>query len=305
ENPEALVVVADGGSSDASRSIVESMARENPRLVLLDNPARIQSAGINLAVAHYGQGCKWLLRLDAHCDYPHGYVRQLLSAAASHDATSVVVPMVTRANAAGATCFQHAAVAAQNSVIGTGGSPHRHLGEGRFVDHGHHALMLIDMFSRVGGYREDMSHNEDAELDLRLAGAGGRIWLEPTCAITYYPRSAPAALWRQYRGYGRGRAMTLRLHRVRPKLRQMLPLAALVAVILGLFSPLYLPLALPLAGWAGLTLGGGALIGLRTNSRCAIAAGFAAMIMHLAWATGFTRGMLAHLPGPQRAFHAN
>jgi succinoglycan biosynthesis protein ExoA len=307
ENPDALVVVADGGSSDASRSIVETMERDHDRLVLLDNPARIQSAGVNLAVARFGDGRRWLLRLDAHCDYPAGYAKGLLSAASVHDATSVVVPMVSRPIADRPSCFQQAAAAAQNSVIGTGGSPHRHLGAGRFVDHGHHALMRIDLFRQVGGYREDMSHNEDAELDLRLTKAGGRIWLEPGSAITYYPRAAPAALWRQYMGYGRGRVLTLRLHRIRPKLRQMLPLAVLPAAVLGLFSPLFPLLALPLAGWAGLTLGAGILLGLRTRSRCAMAAGAAAMIMHLAWATGFARGFcarqnLAHLPGPPASF---
>lgn len=283
EHPLSLIVVADGGSTDRSRAIVTALNDVHPNLILLDNPRRIQSAGVNLAVARLGGECDWLLRIDAHCEYPPGYGAGLLAAAHRNKATSVVVPMVTR----GKACFQKAVAAAQNSVIGTGGSPHRHVGEGRFVDHGHHALMRLDLFRQVGGYREDMSHNEDAELDLRLLAAGGRIWLEPGQAITYFPRRTSLSLWRQYRGYGAGRARTLGLHGQRPKLRQLAPLAVAGAVVLALGTPFWWPLAVPVLAWAGLSVVAGFIVGIRAGGGCAMLAGVPAMTMHLAWSTGF------------------
>jgi succinoglycan biosynthesis protein ExoA len=287
ECPQALIVVADGGSTDRSVEIVTELAASHPRLLLMHNPARIQSAGINRAVAAFGGNHTWLLRVDAHCDYPAGYAHGLLAAAAANGATSVVVPMVSR----GESCFQVAAAAAQNSVLGTGGSAHRHVGTGRFIDHGHHALMQIALFREVGGYREDMSHNEDAELDLRLTKAGGRIWLEPAQAIGYYPRKSARGLWRQYFGYGRGRSRTLRLHGARPKLRQLLPLAVPVACVLALFAPIEPFLAVPLGCWSLLCLGAGAWTGWRAGGGCAFLAGIPAMIAHLAWAIGFLIGI--------------
>ncbi|MFD2578382.1 glycosyltransferase [Novosphingobium colocasiae] len=120
------IVVADGGSTDRSRRIVADLARRSSRLHLLDNPAKLQSAAVNLAARRFGAGARWLVRIDAHCDYPDDYVGALLAAAMARRATSVVVPMVS----VGRGCFQRAAAAAQNSVLGTGGSPHRHLGRG-------------------------------------------------------------------------------------------------------------------------------------------------------------------------------
>jgi succinoglycan biosynthesis protein ExoA len=288
DTTDARIVVADGGSKDGSREIVARLAVDNPRIVLLDNPARLQSAGINLAAKTYGDTARWLVRVDAHCTYPDNYVGGLIDSAGAHDATSVVVPMVSR----GKACFQIAAATAQNSRLGTGGSPHRHVGQGAFVDHGHHALMDLSLFRQVGGYREDMSHNEDAELDMRLAKAGGRIWLEPRLALQYYPRGTVGSLWRQYWNYGRGRAQTLILHDKKPKLRQTLPLAVPLAGLCALLTPVHWVFAVPLLVWMATCLIAGAVIGARQDGFCAMASGVAAMTMHMAWGLGFLRRTL-------------
>jgi succinoglycan biosynthesis protein ExoA len=286
------IIVADGGSSDESNAIVTALGSDNPRVELLNNPARLQSAGINQAVREFGSRARWLIRMDAHCDYPSGYVERLLRVAEETGATSVVVPMVSR----GTSCFQIAAATAQNSRLGTGGSLHRHVGEGGFVDHGHHALMDLALFEHVGGYRDDMAANEDAELDKRLAQAGGRIWLEPSLALSYYPRRSVGALWRQYWRYGRGRARTLRLHRVKPKLRQVLPLAVPVAALLALATPIHPVFGVPILMWAIACLGAGAVVGARAGGGCALLSGVPAMTMHLSWGLGFFVGILGDLP---------
>jgi succinoglycan biosynthesis protein ExoA len=294
--PGAMIVVADGGSRDGSQAIVAAIAEKCDMVRLMHNPARIQSAAINAAVAHFGDGRRWLVRVDAHCTYPDDFVAMLLAAASSQSAESVVVPMETR----GAGCFQQAVAAAQNSVLGTGGAAHRHVRAGRFVDHGHHALMAIDSFRQVGGYDPGFSHNEDAELDHRLGGAGAKIWLEPGAAVTYLPRATPAALFRQYRNYGRGRARTVAKHRLRLRLRQFLPLMimpvvmlAMVAMVISLVNSFLLVLALPALAWAVAALGYGLILGARQRSACAAGAGIAAMIMHFAWSLGYWQTLVA------------
>lgn len=280
-----LLVVADGGSTDGSREIVLRHAQASTRVRLLENPDRIQSAGINLAVRQFGDGYDWILRIDAHCQYPDGFAAILLKAARAHHASAVAVPMVTRGRAG----FQIAVAAAQNSLLGTGGSAHRHLGEGRFVDHGHHALIDRALFERVGGYCEAMPCNEDAEFDRRQVEAGGRIWLEPKAAITYFPRTTPAALWRQYFRYGVGRARTVRRHRMRMHLRQAVPLAVPLALAMALLAPVSWVLAVPALAWLALCLVAGVAIGARSGGGWALVAGFAAATMHLAWASGFMK----------------
>lgn len=286
---EAQVVVADGGSQDGTREIVAVASARDPRVRLLDNPKGLQSAGVNLAVERFGAGVRWLVRVDAHAGYPTGYVSTLLREVAQRDADSVVVSMDTR----GQSCFQTAAAAAQNSVLGAGGSAHRTLGRSGWVDHGHHALFSRSAFVRAGGYDETFSHNEDAELDLRLAAQGGRIWLTDQAPVIYYPRETPQALWRQYMNYGRGRACTVMKHRQRLKPRQAAPLAIAPAVAALALTPIHPIFALPALGWAVACLSFGALLGLRARSFCAALSGPAAMIMHLAWSVGFWRCVAA------------
>ena len=284
--PEHIVrkiVVADGGSTDRTIEIVEACSRRDDRIVLLSNARRIQSSGINRAVEQYGDLAPFIIRVDAHSDYPLDFCETLLATQQMTGADSVVVSMTAK----GAICFQKAAAAAQNSRLGNGGSAHRRSAEGRFVDHGHHALMNVNAFRSVGGYDEAFSHNEDAELDFRLIAAGYRIYLCAGADIVYYPRTSLAALFRQYRNFGRGRAMTILKHRMKPKLRQVIPVMIGPAVALSALGSVAPVLAIPAALWAVASLVYGVLLGVRDKDGCACGAGVAAMTMHLGFSVGF------------------
>ena len=162
--------------------------------------------------------------------------------------------------------------------------------------------MRIAAFRAVGGYDENFSHNEDAELDHRLAGAGHRIWLTGRTRLTYFPRARLRALMRQYYNFGRGRARNLLKHNARPAARQaavamLAPAAALVLLVP--FSALF---ALPLALWLLACLAGGVMIALQTKRPEGLLAGLIAGTMHMAWSAGFWRQWLARRPAaPQGA----
>ncbi|WP_405402119.1 glycosyltransferase family 2 protein [Paracoccus sp. Ld10] len=284
-----LVVVADGGSTDATCDIVRRRAAADPLIRLIDNPGRLQSAGVNLAVEQFGGGAEWLLRLDAHSDYPADYGDVLLAEARHSGADSVVVTM----HAQGQGFLQQAIAEAQNSRLGNGGSAHRLVGGGAWVGHGHHALMRIDAFRAVGGYDARFSHNEDAELDHRLTAAGRRIWLTGRTGLTYFPRARLGALVRQYFNFGRGRARNLQKHGARPATRQAVVAMLAPAAALVVLAPLNAVFALPLVLWLLACLAGGVMIALQIGQPRGLVAGLVAGTMHMAWSAGFWRQWLA------------
>lgn len=283
------MIVADGGSTDGTQGIVERLREEFPNLRLIDNPKRLQSAAVNLAAQRAGEGRGILVRCDAHAVYPSNYVMRVADALAQRGVASLVVPM----DAAGTSCFQKANAWIVDTPLGSGGSAHRGGKVSGFVDHGHHAGFDRKAFLAFGGYDETFTHNEDAEYDTRLRAAGGKIFLDAGIRLTYLPRNTAGGLARQYFNYGKGRARTLMKHGERPRLRQLIPPATLLACVLGL-------LVAPFSLW-GLVLPGGYLaalvlasvmVAVKQRSLCGLLAGVASAIMHMSWSAGLFRQLL-------------
>lgn len=283
------MIVADGGSQDRTRAVVEMLQEEFPNLRLLHNPKRLQSAAVNAAARAAGIGRRILVRCDAHAIYPANYVMQAADSLARRGVASIVVPM----DADGKTCFQKANAWIVDTPLGSGGSAHRGGRTSGFVDHGHHAAFDLKTFLRLDGYDETFSHNEDAEFDTRLRRAGGRIFLDAGIRLTYLPRATIRGLARQYYNYGRGRARTLLKHGETPKLRQLIPPVTLIGCIAGLALALVTPWSLIVPGsYLAALAGASLLVAARRLSPCGLLAGLASGVMHMSWSAGLLRQVL-------------
>lgn len=278
------VLVADGRSEDATRAIVAAIAATDRRVILIDNPDRIQSAGINRAVMAADPACQILVRMDAHAGYPHDFVPRVAATLHIRKAASVVVRLRT----IGCTALERAIAAASNSRLGTGGAAHRIGRASGPVDHGHHAAFRRSAFQNAGGYDPSFVANEDAELDHRLAQQGNLIWFDADIAIDYYPRSSLRGLARQYYRYGVGRAQNYLKHRSGLRFRQMIPpvlVCVLVAsAIMAISTPIFLLFPFIYVGIC-------AILAIRLS--CAykysgiLLALPASITMHIAWGFGF------------------
>lgn len=279
------IVVCDGGSTDATRQIVTEVSATHGNIHLVANPDRLQSAAVNLAVSVAAEPQhRILVRVDAHSHYPPGYVLQVAESLIEHEAEALATVMDT----VGDSCFQRGAAWAMQTKIGSGGSAHRGGTTSGWVDHGHHAGFLLETFRNVGGYDTSFVANEDAELDHRVGLSGGRIWLNASIRLGYVIRPTIRKLAMQYWRYGKGRAQTVLKHRMRPRLRQMIPPIVLMANLLALLlAPMAPALLLFPVMYLALLSGVTVLTVLRQSSLCALWVGPALLVMHMVWGAGF------------------
>ena len=288
---QVRVIVADGGSNDRTWEIVAGLRREFPNVALIDNPRRVQSAALNRIVMECAEPeHDVLVRCDAHAVYPPGYALRVADALIARGTASLVTAM----DSVGRTCFQRAGAWVADSLLGSGGAAHRGGHRSGPVEHGHHAGVRLDWFRRIGGYDPSFSHNEDAEFDLRLRHAGGRIWLDADIRLDYLMRDSVAKLARQYWSYGKGRARTVLKHRITPSLRQFVPVLNLVGIVaclaLGSVHPAFL---FGPAAYVVLLAGTSLAAVAAQRSACGLWAGPALGTMHLAWGAGFLWQVLA------------
>lgn len=269
------VLVVDGGSTDATREI----AAHHPNVRVLDNPQRVQSAALNLALdVALGDV---IVRVDGHCVIADDYVERCVEALGATGAAIVGGPMTPVA----AGRMQTAIAAAMSSPIGAGPARFHHSTEPGWTDTVYLGAYWAETARSIGGYATDVGVNEDAEFAHRLRDHGG-VWFDPSIRSTYTPRSELRSVARQFYRYGRSRATTVRRHPESLAPRQLVA----PALVLGLLSPWRRPVAASyltlLAAWSASGRG-----------RRPRWAGAVLPMMHVPWGVGFLIGVFA---GPSR-----
>lgn len=238
------ILVADGGSTDQTRAIIGRLSDEDPRVILVDNPGRFPSAGMNVAIRR-ARG-KVIVRLDAHAEYALDYVVASVDALRRTGAANV--GGAARARHTGP--FQRALCAALGSKLGVGGSAYRDAAREGFVESVWGGAFRREAFDVVGLFDAKARTNEDAELNQRIIEAGGTVYLSRDVVAFYYPRSSFKALLRQYFSYGQGRARTLLRHGKLLSVRPLIPFGLVTGFAILASLAVLLPETWPLLGLA-------------------------------------------------------
>jgi succinoglycan biosynthesis protein ExoA len=243
------ILVCDGGSRDATRTLVARLAAVDPRVRIVDNPGRFPSAGLNEGIRRASGAV--IVRMDAHAEYAPDYVAAAVEALRRTGAT--VAGGAARARASGS--FQRALVAALSSPLGVGGSAYRDAAREGYVESVWGGAFRREAFEKVGLFDGEARANEDAELNQRILEAGGSVYLAREIVSFYYPRSSLGELFSQYFVYGQGRARTLLARRRLLSPRPLIPFAALTTLAVLCLLALAIPAARPLPILAGLGYG--------------------------------------------------
>jgi succinoglycan biosynthesis protein ExoA len=237
------VILALGPSRDATNAIAATLAAEDSRVILVDNPTGRTAAGLNIALARSSQ--EVVVRVDAHAEIPNDYLTLVVESLRESGAVNVGGIM----GAEGVTLFEEAVAAAMRSPFGVGGSRFHIGGRPGYVETVYLGAFIRQAVVDVGGFDERFVRAQDWELNYRLRQNGGKIYFDPRLHVTYRPRPNYRKLATQYFEYGRWRRVIARKYPETINYRYLAPPLALIGTVLSLiagtiFDPsLYLPAA--------------------------------------------------------------
>lgn len=289
------LIFVDGRSDDDTAAILRELAIADPRIRVLDNPARTTAAGLNVALGA-ARG-RYVARMDAHSFFPERYLAAgVQRLRRGDDVVWVAGPVIAR----GSGRWSSRVALALGTRLGVGGSSKWTAnGDGgpaadEFeLDTGVFAgVWERTTVTSLGGWDPDWPVNQDSEMAARVLARGGRIVCRPEMAAHYLPRDDLRALARQYRRHGYYRAKTSRRHPASLRATHLLPPAVLATAVATVLTPR------PLRSIArvGLALYAGALaltgIGAARHAPARTAAGVPVVLatMHASWGAGFVAG---------------
>jgi succinoglycan biosynthesis protein ExoA len=238
------VIVADGGSTDGTRDVVLAIGVRDPRVRLVDNPAKVTPDGLNAAIRASRGGI--IVRMDGHAEPDPDYLAACLAALGTSGAWNVGGQM----RKVSATRAGRAASAATTSPFGIGGGRRFHLlTEAVDVDTVWLGCWPRWVFERVGLFDPEMIQDQDEELNQRIVDAGGRVRFVPSISATYASRASWRGLLRQYYRYGLFKVRGIQKRPSVLRARHLVPAGFVAVVVVGLAGTVVAP-------WAGLVAAG-------------------------------------------------
>jgi glycosyltransferase involved in cell wall biosynthesis len=292
DSSELEIIISDGMSDDGTRERLERYCQLYPQVQVLNNPHKIVSTGLNLAIGQ-ARG-EIIVRMDVHTEYAPDYIAQCLAALEKTKSANVGGPARTR----GEGYFQQANCLTYHVPFSCGGARFHEPDYEGPTDTVPFGCWRKSTLEAVGLFDEELVRNQDDELNFRIIESGGTIWQTPLIRSWYKPRSTLCGLFRQYAEYGYWKVYVICKHKRPASLRHLVPAVFIATLlILGGLAPFSYSAALLLLSLAGSYLLGNIAASL---TACCRSSGwrflpilpFIFATYHFAYGFGFLKGIL-------------
>lgn len=286
------ILVCDGRSTDATRSIVQRIADESACVRLLDNPRRTAPFGFNLGIAAAKGDVVAIL--GAHAEVAPDWAAANVAALEAHpEADGVGGRMTTVAEG----YVGRAIAAATASPFGVGNSSFRVGGRPGWADTVVFGAYRRETFEKVGTFDEELARNQDDEFNYRINSRGGKLWFDPAIRTTYYARTSLTNVYRQYAQYGLWKPLVYRKCPGVFGVRQLVPPLFVLSLVACSVAGLAWRPAWAVLGVIGALYGAGAvLFAVRACVGCGLRHVFLVpvvyVLVHVAYGLHFLLGLV-------------
>lgn len=245
------VIVADGGSDDGTRDKLDVWQKKHAHFRWIDNPNRTTPHALNIGI-DAAQG-DTIIILGAHAQVDRDFLLRNSELLSAHPESGCVGGVVEQVHGSDRS---RQIGAAMSTPFGVGDARFRTGGVAGHVDTVAFGAYRKSVLDEIGWFDEDLTRNQDDELNYRLLHSGWRIWFDPRVRSRYHVRSTFEKLLKQYHQYGYWKVFVNRKHGTITTWRQTIP--AIFLAVLAIASICWIS---ELAGfWNELWYGFGASI---------------------------------------------
>jgi GT2 family glycosyltransferase len=289
------ILIADGGSTDDTRAILDRYQEAHHQVRWFENPARISPAAWNICLDH-ARGDVIVL-MGGHTVVGEDFVSASLRVLDEvPDAACVGGPVKTAADG----YMQNAIALAGASPFGAGNATHRYADKPQYLDTVSFGAYRKEVFEKVGRFREDLSRNADWEFNYRMGLQGLRIFFSPEIQSTYHPRSSLGGLWKQQFQTSLDKVKVILEYPGSFRWRHSIPTLFVLAMIGGLllgpvFKPAQYLWKLTARGYVVLSLVFSATAAQQGGWRYLPILPVVFLTIHVGYGLGFIAGWLRHL----------
>ncbi|MBS1627075.1 MAG: glycosyltransferase family 2 protein [Bacteroidetes bacterium] len=223
---ELEILICDGMSTDATRTIVKQIAEKNSNVKLVDNINRKTPFAFNVGLRE-AKG-EYIAILGAHTKYDNNYLQACFDDLIKHNVTGVSGRVITQA----ATNNFEAKIGewVMLSNFGVSGNSFRMMKEG-FTHSVNFPVFKKQALIDLGGYNETMERNQDNDMNQRLIDAGHELYCTWKTTCYYRPPASLNKLMRYAFKGGFWNAKSLYLHHRSMRLHHFVPFFFVLALI--------------------------------------------------------------------------
>jgi glycosyltransferase involved in cell wall biosynthesis len=224
---EIEVLAVEGRSEDASRELLDELARDEPRLRVLDNPHKLTPHALNIGLQEADGD--FVCICGSHTLYDRDYIAVCLEELQAHGAVGASGRV--RVEPANDSLNAQLVAWALSSPFASSGKSFRTAPEG-YSDTIPYPLFRRQALLDLRGYNERLARNQDNDMNTRLRAAGHRLYHTWRTGCQYRSQPGLKALLRY--GYNNGfwNFVTLRENPRAMRLRHFMPLLFVVGTLL-------------------------------------------------------------------------
>lgn len=291
---EYMIFVIDGGSTDATVSIVkdlieESMESNGPKIVLLNNENKYVPHARNMALKHLPEEITHILEYNGHISSKPDHLLHLKSEwerIAKQDSSIAALGCKVLGSSRKSSIVESFIDETLQNPLGGGPGQFATFTKPGKTNTPAFALHLRSALEKVGGWDESFITSQDSDLSMRLLKNGYTLYRTPLATVEMRRRSSLKSWYLMSHRYGFWRTKVLLRHPSRIVLREFLPLLGALFTI-GLFLTNAQWGLFPVIAYASVLIISG-IMASRKGIQHLLGVPLCLLILH----TGFTIGLI-------------